>query len=823
MFRKFLALFLSIITILSTFMLTACNGGVGNGAGDGGNDGYVNDEEMYKNIYSAYVIYAQQNGQESLSYEAWLESIKGKDGANGANGITPELKLLGSTLYVSYDKGASWETLGDVKGDKGDPGKNGTDGVGIKDIGTEFFERDGKAYVRFTYYFTDNTTKITDICLGNVQSSVPDVPNTPDDSEEAIEVYVSEIRGGELGTLYQTEGIVVGVNAQSFIIGDDTGLILVYMGESWNPDLAVGDVVMVVGKSALYGTAVQLANSPTYTKYSQQLIELPEAQELTGEIMNYLTEIPYPIYGSVTGTLTISGNYYNIVVDGTDKFGSISYPDASLAEELQLLDGQVITAVGFLTGITGGGKYFNLLANDISTPDDEPVEPEEPESEKIHITFYHTMGQNLRNVLDAYIAEFEALYPEYKIDHVRIGGYDDVRDQIATEITVGEQPNIAYCYPDHVALYNIASAVKILDGYIDSTEEIVRADGTSEIIGLTDEQKADFIQAFYDEGRQFGDGLMYTMPMSKSTDVLYYNKTYFEENGLTVPTTWDEMEEVCKKILEIENSKLSAADKATGKVADVIPLGYDSEANWFITMCEQMDLPYTSVDGEQFLFNTEDHYDFVAKFREWYLKGYVTTLEIHGAYTSSLFTAKTGTKSYMSIGSSAGATHQRPALNANGEYPFEVGIAPIPQFNKEDPKAISQGPSLCIFEGSEEEMLGSWLFMKFLTTNAAFQADFSIASGYIPVIKSAMNNEFYSEFLSGADGGNNIAALSAKVSLEQESYYFTSPAFYGSSGARDEVGKLMYKCFLIEDGANVTAKIKKAFEAAVSELKYKYW
>ena len=190
---------------------------------------------------------------------------------------------------------------------------------------------------------------------------------------------------------------------------------------------------------------------------------------------------------------------------------------------------------------------------------------------EVTITFYHTMGQNLRDVLDAYIVEFNKLYPNIHINSSQVGNYDDVRDQISTEITVGNQPNIAYCYPDHVALYNLAGAVTVLDNLINSEIEVTRADGTTEILGLTAEQQADFIQGYYNEGKSFGDGLMYTLPLSKSTEVLYYNKTFFEANNLTVPTTWDELEAVCAEIKKIDPKS--------------IPLGYDSEANWFITMC----------------------------------------------------------------------------------------------------------------------------------------------------------------------------------------------------------------------------------------------
>jgi ABC-type glycerol-3-phosphate transport system substrate-binding protein len=206
-------------------------------------------------------------------------------------------------------------------------------------------------------------------------------------------------------------------------------------------------------------------------------------------------------------------------------------------------------------------------------------------------------------------------------------------------------------------------------------------------------------------------------------------------------------------------------------------------------------------------------------FRDWYQKGYVTTQEIYGAYTSGLFVAQTGTNSYMSIGSSAGATHQRPTKTADG-YPFEVGIAPIPQVDAANPKVISQGPSLCIFkDANPQEVVASWLFVKFLTTNVNFQAEFSEKSGYVPVLKSVANTEFYANFLQNADGGDYIAALAAKVCLEQEKAYYTSPAFNGSSAARDQVGLLMQAAFVEEDGGDLKALLDRLFANAIKECK----
>jgi multiple sugar transport system substrate-binding protein len=416
----------------------------------------------------------------------------------------------------------------------------------------------------------------------------------------------------------------------------------------------------------------------------------------------------------------------------------------------------------------------------------------------VTITFYHQMGAALQGILDETIAEFNKIYPNITVEHKSYGDYDGVRDQIKTEITVGGQPNLAYCYPDHIALYNVAGAVQTLDVLIESE------------YGFTDEQIADFIPAYYNEGKAFGDGKMYSLPISKSTEVLYYNKTFFDKHGLKVPTTWDEMEEVCKKIKDLEPTS--------------IPLGYDSEANWFITMCEQYGSEYTSVEGENFRFNNETNHNFIKRFRSWYENKWVTTERLYGGYTSALFTGKSSsgdvvsTRCYMCIGSTGGATYQQPS-QTNGVYEFEVGIATIPQVKPEQPKVISQGPSICLFKSADpQEVLASWLFAKYLTTDVTFQARVSMNNGYAPVIQSAAENPIYKEFLDSASTAN-IQAYAVKVALAQKDAYYVSPAFNGSSVARDQVGLLVQKCLVLND-SNVDAAIKKAFEDAVKECKY---
>ena len=426
---------------------------------------------------------------------------------------------------------------------------------------------------------------------------------------------------------------------------------------------------------------------------------------------------------------------------------------------------------------------------------------------EVTITFTHTMGAKLQEVLNTYIAEFNKIYPNITIEHVSAGGWGDINGQINTEIAGGTQPNVAYCYPDHVAMYNIAKSVVVLDNLIDS--DIAIGD-SGEIIGLTDEQKADFIKSYYDEGLAYGDGQMYTMPLNKSTEVLYYDKTFFEANNLSVPTNWDEMWDVCEKILAID--------------PDCYPLGYDAEDNWFITLCEQMKTGFTSAEnGGTYLFDNAENKAFVKELREYYQKGYFTTQELYGSYTSNLFVETTDTRCYMCVGSSGGASYQMSNNDTgDGTFAFEVGVAPIPQYDNSNRKVISQGPSLCILKGAnttDQQVIASWLFTKFLCTNVDFQAEFSMTSGYMPVLESVVENENYAAWLAKANGYEQLVANCVKTGIEGRNDYFVSPAFNGSSTARQQVGSLLIKCLSTQTD-DVDKLIDDAFRDALAECEY---
>ena len=126
----------------------------------------------------------------------------------------------------------------------------------------------------------------------------------------------------------------------------------------------------------------------------------------------------------------------------------------------------------------------------------------------VTVTFYHTMGANLSTVLKDHIAEFNKIYPNIKIEQKSQGNYDALHEMLNTRMNGGldNLPTMAYCYADHVATYNASKAVVTLDEYIAATD--LKVAGTNEAMGFTQAEIDDYVDAYYEEGKQFGDGKM---------------------------------------------------------------------------------------------------------------------------------------------------------------------------------------------------------------------------------------------------------------------------------------------------------------------------
>ena len=419
---------------------------------------------------------------------------------------------------------------------------------------------------------------------------------------------------------------------------------------------------------------------------------------------------------------------------------------------------------------------------------------------KVTITFATTTGQKLTNIIKDTIKDFNVLYPNITVvldDTVK--QYPTLHDNIMDKIGTNKQPNIAFCYADHVADYNMSGAVLAIDDFLPGgayKDVTVTNTAGTESMGLTQTQYSDYVDSFFAEGKVFGDGHVYTLPFAKSTEVMYYNEDFFGKYNLKVPQTWDEMEKLCEEVKGIFGGDTSK-----------YPLGYDSDANLFITLCKQYNAPYTSASDEKhFQFDNETSKEFLERLVDWVGKGYLVTQSTNNdSYTSYLFTEE---RCIMSIGSTGGASYQDPG-STDGQAQFNVGVARIPQIDPEDPQAILQGPSVCIFKKENpQEVLASWLLVKYLTTDANFQGRYSEASGYMPVTKSAYNSDLYQEFLK-EDGLTARTAKTCKQMVDDDAFY-TSDAFFGSSKARERVEILMKS---VLNGGDIGAALRAAIKA----------
>lgn len=412
------------------------------------------------------------------------------------------------------------------------------------------------------------------------------------------------------------------------------------------------------------------------------------------------------------------------------------------------------------------------------------------------IVFWHTMGKENMATMETMIADFNKIYPDIKITQAAQGGFDDLQTKVNTALAAGNQPHIAYCYPDHVASYLTSGDVVALDQFINSTELIGNPNDATEIVGFTTDDKNDFVDGFWNEGTVYdANGTMYSFPFTKSTEVLFYNKTAFEKNGWSVPTTWTGMWNLCEQIVNTQGYE------------DVIPLGYDSEDNMFITLLEQYNIDYTSVSTPHYLFNNDDAKGIMSNVQGYYNNGYFTTKGISGEYTSTQFKSQ---NLLMTIGSTGGASYNLPTYT-NGAYEFEYGIAPIPQQNTYNGSVIQQGPSLVMFDcGGEEatqEQLDAWKFIKFIT-NTENSAEYAGTTGYMPVRTSSIN--LLKNQIEDQETPVTIQQNAFLAATQQTGSFFTSAAFNGSSAARLQAGQIMTNITL--GGLTVDAAFAKAMD-----------
>ena len=432
-----------------------------------------------------------------------------------------------------------------------------------------------------------------------------------------------------------------------------------------------------------------------------------------------------------------------------------------------------------------------------STGRNEFVIPESFDADKsVEITFWSKNDNNQaqRDIYKNAIAEFNKYYPNIKVNLKPYNDYGNIYNDVITNISTDTTPNVCITYPDHIATY--MTGVNVVVPLDDLMNDPKFGLGGSEI--PFDAPEYDEIVPEFLKECVIGEH-HYAVPFMRSTEACYLNKTYIEKMGYEIPDilTWDFVWEVS---LAAMKSKDADGNYTVNGQKVLIPFIYKSTDNMMISMLKQKDAGYSTSEGDILIFNDTTgeilkEISIVAKKDGDDRNGAFSTFKI-SSYPGNFLNAG---QCLFAVDSTAGATWMGSSaplmdIHKSDVVEFETAVYPIPQYDTENPKMISQGPSICIFNKKDpDEVLASWLFVQFLLTDEV-QLAYSGTEGYLPVTSKALEGEKFTQYLRdiGKDEEHYDVKLKAKMLLiDNIENTFVTPVFNGSTSLRDAAGQLI--------------------------------
>ena len=226
-----------------------------------------------------------------------------------------------------------------------------------------------KIWVRFDGYagLENHGLRIDDFKLyegGNgSELVVPSVDYTKGTVAEAI--------AAGAGKNYEVAATVVAMHTQGILIGDASGVMLAFLGET--PAVAVNDAVTVKGTTELRNGVIQfgkegLSVAKTGTSsYNTPAPEVMDGTAVTAYIATALENKAVYKYVKYNGEFTVSGNYYNVVIAGTTTKGSVAYGKSEWAS----FKDKPVTVEGWLLG--GTANYLQTMATSVTVDSSTPI------------------------------------------------------------------------------------------------------------------------------------------------------------------------------------------------------------------------------------------------------------------------------------------------------------------------------------------------------------------------------------------------------------------------------------------------------------------
>ena len=370
--------------------------------------------------------------------------------------------------------------------------------------------------------------------------------------------------------------------------------------------------------------------------------------------------------------------------------------------------------------------------------------------DKVKVSIWHTFTNDQDAYLKKTAEEFNASQDKYEVV-VQQQPSSGFTNSVYNAVLNGEGPDLIFNYATEAAKYvGETTYVANLDEYIYDDE-----------IGIPDfdDLLPEYLQA---EINGFEDGHIHYLPGITTGPILYYNKTLFEELNLEVPTTWQELADVCQKIKDAKGD-------------EVLPFGVDgSPIDIMQAMMLSTGVEYVDLETRTAGFGSA--VDVLAWFGEQVQKGLFSLTAPSGGYWSNDF--NTG-KVAMYHGSCAGI----PYITPDG---FEFGVAPTPTTG--DDKAVytiwNRGPIIFSANG-DDAAEGAYLFAKYMYANPEVNVGWCKAMNAMTPWANAAALDEYQEFV--ADNAS-LAAVAAHNDIA-----ISFPAITGASQMRDAISEMATK------------------------------
>lgn len=416
--------------------------------------------------------------------------------------------------------------------------------------------------------------------------------------------------------------------------------------------------------------------------------------------------------------------------------------------------------------------------------------PEEFTTKPVEISFWAKNDTN-KTQTDIYkkaIADFQKLYPNITVNMRLYTDYNRIYNDVITNIATNTTPNVCITYPDHIATYLTGTDIVVpLDSLFDDPRFGL---GGSDV-RFDSPTREQIIPQFLEECAI--GGVHYALPYMRSTEACYVNKTFVEKLGFPLPETltWDFIWEVSEAAM----AKDASGNFKVNSQKVLIPFIYKSTDNMMIQMLKQLNAGYSESSGEIKIFNDTTR-EILFTVAEHVKSGAFSTFKI-SSYPANFLNAG---QCIFAIDSTAGATwmgSHAPLLDISKDalVEFETEVFPVPQFDPANPRMISQGPSVCLFNKEDPQaVLASWLFAQYLLTNEV-QIAYSGTEGYVPVTAKAQESTEYQDYLAKCGADNNlhydVKIKASRLLLEHTDQTFVTPVFNGSASLRNAAGQMI--------------------------------